>query len=371
MDENKYHSYNLGNLPKGCQYCVKGKKMVIFITGLCGMNCYYCPISDYKKENDVIFANEWEISSFDDLIEEANLTEARGAGITGGDPLVKLSRCVEYIVNLKKKFGSKFHIHLYTPTRLVNEDKLKKLFDAGLDEIRFHLSLDSEEEWKRIELALNYSWDVGVEIPLVPGKKDVLLKMVDYLEGKVKFLNLNELELSDTNAQSLEENGFVSKDGLSYGVKDSVELGLELLEYSKNKNLDVHLCTCRLKDDVQLRNRIMIRAKNVALPVDKITSEGTLIRGCVYLDEIKPGFGYRKKLAKVNKIDILPKLEKLKNEIISKHNIKNVYLDDVKYRLFVAPQNLKRICKKLSGCVCAIVEEYPTRDAMELEVEFL
>ena len=369
--ETKFQSYKQGDLPKGCQYCVKGKKMVVFITGLCGKGCYYCPISDYKKDNDVVFANEWEISSFNDVIKEAELTEARGAGITGGDPLVKVTRCVDYIVNLKKRFGSKFHIHLYTPTRLVNEEKLKRLYDSGLDEIRFHLDLDSDSEWNRIELATSYDWDVGVEIPLVPGKEDMIKKMIDYLEGKVKFLNLNELELSDTNAQSFDGKGFVSKDGISYGVKNSVEMGLELLSYAEGKSLDIHLCTCTLKDNVQLRNRIMIRAKNVALPVDKITSEGTLIRGCIYLEDLKPTFSYRKKLAKVNKEKVLKELETLREEIISKYNIKNVYVDPIKFRLFIAPQNLKRISKKLNNYACAIVEEYPTHDGMEIEVEFI
>ena len=58
------------------------------------------------------------------LLEEARLTRACGAGITGGDPLMDLDRCVDYITLLKKEFGKRFHIHLYTPLKLVSMSRL-------------------------------------------------------------------------------------------------------------------------------------------------------------------------------------------------------------------------------------------------------
>ena len=96
MQRNKYRSYNKGSLPKGCQYCVKGEKLVIFITGKCPRSCYFCPVSDQKYQNDVQFANERPVKDFNDIIEEAREMDALGAGITGGDPLEKLERTCEY-----------------------------------------------------------------------------------------------------------------------------------------------------------------------------------------------------------------------------------------------------------------------------------
>ena len=63
--KTKYHSYKTGKLAKGCQLCVKGRKSVLFSTGLCPRNCFFCPISDKKKNNDVIFINELKINELD------------------------------------------------------------------------------------------------------------------------------------------------------------------------------------------------------------------------------------------------------------------------------------------------------------------
>ena len=191
MKQNKYYSYNKGPLPKGCQYCVKGEKLVIFITGVCPRHCNFCPVSDQKYQEDVIFANERKVTDFNDLLKEAEAMQAQGAGITGGDPLAKLERTLEYIKKLKEKFGKEFHLHLYTSLNLVNQETLKQLFSAGLDEIRFHLDLDNDKLWDKLELAKQFSWDVGVELPLVPGKD--YKKLIDYVKDKIDFLNLNEL----------------------------------------------------------------------------------------------------------------------------------------------------------------------------------
>ena len=186
--KNKFYSYNLGKLPKGCAYCVKGEKLVLFATGLCPRHCYFCPVSDEKYQKDVVFANELRVGNFEDILTEAKAMDAKGAGITSGDPLVKLNRTASYIKKLKKYFGKNFHIHLYTSLNLVAEKTLKKLYLAGLDEIRFHLDLDSKKLWKKLEIAKKFNWDIWVELPLIPTKEKELKEVVDYVYDKVDFL---------------------------------------------------------------------------------------------------------------------------------------------------------------------------------------
>lgn len=400
VKENKYYSYNLGLLPKGCQFCVKGEKLVVFLTGLCPRRCYFCPVSDDKFLKDVSFANERRINSADDnsvndntftnehsadgLIKEAALMKARGAGITGGDPLMKLERTIGFIEKLKKEFGREFHIHLYTSLNLVNLECLKKLHEAGLDEIRFHLDLDSEKLWGRLKLARKFDWDIGVEIPVIPGKD--IKKLIDFICDKVDFLNLNELEVADNKQNELLQKGFKVKDELSYAVEGSLEYGLELMEYVKKKYapekeyplkypLKVHLCTAKLKDAVQLTERIKRESEGAARKFDVINEEGLLARGALYLPELKPDFGYRERLKQACKLDYIIRLRPLLSKIKKKFNLKDdeIYLDEEKPRILLS----KKLAQKKKnyflnlGLIPAVVVEYPTADQLEIEVEFV
>ena len=377
--KNQYHSCHLGDLPKGCQYCVQGQKLVLFVTGICPRNCAFCPVSDQKYQQDVSYANERKVFSFQDVLAEAKLMDAKGAGITGGDPLAKLERTLEYIKSLKKEFGSEFHIHLYTSLNLVTEKTLQQLFQAGLDEIRFHLDLDDQKLWDKLKLALNYIWDVGVEVPSIPSKKEELKTLIDFIEktnnqtetNQIKFLNLNELETADTEHYKL---NLETKDQLSYAIKGSLELGLELLNYvqAKNLSLNVHLCTAKLKDKIQLSERIKREAKGTKHSFDFVDQEGMLTRGALYLPELKPGFEYRKKLEQNNDA-ILDQLELSLTKIKKKFPKEEFYLDTSKPRILCS----RKLAKKKKnffinlGLIPAIVIEYPTADQLEIEVEFL
>jgi len=304
-----YYSWRTGDLAKGCRHCVKGEKLVLFITGLCSRRCDFCPVSDKKLYKDVTYANEMQTTNIKQIIQEAKLCSAEGAGITGGDPLIKIQNTCSAIRKLKKEFGKDFHIHLYAPLKLLNAKKLKKLHSAGLDEIRFHPDFEKPSEWNKLNLAKDYDWDVGVEIPVIPGKEKSILGLIYYIKDKVDFLNLNELELAD-NAAWREKKNIKCKDELSYAIKGSDELAKKLLETCANIGLRTHYCTCKLKDKVQLAKRIKRRAQNIKQKFDIVTNEGMIIRGAVYLPELKPGFSYHDKLNKLN--DKLKKEEKRK-----------------------------------------------------------
>lgn len=377
MHPNQHHSYNLKHLPKGCQYCVKGEKLVVFVTGICPRHCHFCPVSDEKYQKDVIFANERKLKDTDDLIAEAEMMQAKGAGITGGDPLSRLDRTCEYIKKLKERFRKEFHIHLYTSLELVNENTLKKLHDSGLDEIRFHLDLEDKKLWERIKLSKKFFWDVGVEVPLIPEKENVLQEMIDYLQDKVDFVNFNELEVADNAQNTLLEKGAETKDQFSYAVKDSIETGLRLLEYSERKkyHLPLHACTAKLKDSVQLANRIKRESERARHPFDLVNEEGILTRGALYFEDMRPDFGYRKRLHEANKEEYLQRLLPLLEQIKKKLRLKDqeIFLDKEKPRILLS----KRLTIKKKnyffslGLRPAIVMEYPTTDQLEVEVEFL
>ena len=50
------------------------------------------------------------------------------------------------------------------------------------------------------------------------------------------FLNLNELEISDNNANKLLQKGYVCKDNISYAIKGSEKMALKLLKYCQTSS---------------------------------------------------------------------------------------------------------------------------------------
>jgi pyruvate formate-lyase activating enzyme-like uncharacterized protein len=183
----------------------------------------------------------------------------------------------------------------------------------------------------------------GIEIPCIPNKD--LKKLIEFAKNYVEFFNLNELEYADATHNKLAELGYETKDEFSYGVKGSEETALKIL--NEFPDLKIHYCTTRLKDSVQMMNRIKLRAKNAKRSFDILTTDGTLIRG-----SIKGNENLEEMHKKVSKY--------FDNEI-----------DPLKNRLLCAKNNVKKFSSKLKqiGYKLEIVEELATYDQFEIESE--
>ncbi|MBW6517429.1 MAG: radical SAM protein [ANME-2 cluster archaeon] len=275
-DSGSFYNY----LPTGCTFCRDGAKMVLFVTGLCHRDCFYCPISEEKRQNDVTFANERPVLSDEDILCEARSMRAQGTGITGGEPLLMLERVLGYIRLLKGEFGPGHHIHLYTAD-IPSRETLGQLHSAGLDEIRFHPDMDT---WDRleggdyaasIEEAKKVGMDVGIEIPSLPGAQHV----ADFALEHDIFINLNELEVSLTNLQAMDQQGFSTVNDEGCAVAGSRENAQAIVENCSG--LHVHFCSSSFKDRVQLRKRLLRTAQTIAREFDEVTPDGTLLYGVV------------------------------------------------------------------------------------------
>jgi pyruvate formate-lyase activating enzyme-like uncharacterized protein len=265
-------------LSRGCKLCQEGAKMVLFVTGLCPKNCFYCPLSDERRGKDIVFANERVVRNDEDLLEEAELMNALGTGITGGEPLLEVEKVIHYIRLLKTHFGREHHIHLYTslaPERHV----LEKLADAGLDEIRFH---PAQANWGKLkdseyEIALitakELGLEAGIEVPSLEGAE----KVAAFVNETDTFLNLNELEFSDNNSEALLKKGFFLESDTSNAAAESCKYAEKACSVGKK----VHFCSSTYKDSVQLRKRFQRIAKNTAREFDEVTEDGTLIYGVI------------------------------------------------------------------------------------------
>lgn len=337
-----YASYCTNQLPEGCKFCVKGRKLVLFITGICSRNCFYCSLSERRKNIDKVWANERECRSEKDAIAEAIASHASGAGITGGDPLIVLPRTLRYAKALKKKFGKKFHIHIYLPTLLATKDKLKKL-SKYVDEVRFHpefLKKDIEDEVEKIKLASLF-WkkqNIGIELPMFPGRIKETFEMIKEASPFISFVNLNELEISDTNFNYIIKHYKMNKDG--YTAKGSKEAGLKILKLCERAKLklNVHFCTAETKNFFQYQNRIKLR-------------------------EIMP-YGFRTKSGSVIYFAIYGNVQKLAREL---KKFKKIYVDKKNKRVIIAENIVPRLMA--SGHKIERVEELPTWDAVVIEKE--
>jgi hypothetical protein len=337
MKKTKYASYLLGNLPRGCKLCVKGEKSVIFVTGLCSRNCFYCPLSDLRKNKDVSYANERKFSDLSQLIKEVKLSNSKGCSLTGGDPLLKINKTLLLAKTLKKEFGKKFHIHIYLSTKLVNEDNLKEL-SRYIDEVRFHPNLQSsfDSEIKKISLAEKY-WklkNIGIELPMFPNQTKQIFNFIKKVAPYISFVNLNELEVGEFSEKAMIRKYKTNKDG--YTVKSSIKDGEKLIKKIKREKikLNVHLCTAELKNWHQYKNRLK---KHKIFPFSKKTSDGTIIYFATPDEKIK--------------------------QLLKSYD----YLEDnIKKQIIINPKKLNKIKNKF---LIKRIEEYPTYDREEVEVE--
>ena len=334
-----------GTLADGCVMCAEGSKMVLFVTGKCTTGCSYCPVSAERMGKDVIYANEAHVNDFSEIIDEAESMDAKGTGITGGDPLLDMDRTLKIIHLLKDRFGREHHIHLYTST--LDPEKVKLLAGAGLDEIRFH---PPAETWCSIsetplpEIMKIENISIGLEIPALPDKKNDMLALIkDASELGVHFININELEFSESNWNMMERFGYELKDDLSSAVLGSEQIALECVFAS---SVPIHFCSSVFKDSVQLRRRLIRRAEHTAKPYDIITEDGTILKGLLYTDDIE------------NTMDLLKNEYDVPDELM--------FPDPEKKRLEVAAWILEEIASELPyGCY--ISEQYPTADGLEVE----
>jgi len=349
LEERPVGGFALGTISRGCRQCTDGAKMVLFVTGLCSFHCFYCPVSDEKMYTDVTFADEKRVTRDEDVLEEARAIRATGAGITGGDPLDAVDRTCRYVRLLKKEFGPRFHIHLYTMS--TDPEKIRQLADAGLDEIRFHVPPGL---WGRASqsgfvaasrLARSLGVTVGLEVPLIPEREADLMKLIEWAEAEgLPFVNLNEMEFSDANFARMRIRGYEMKHELSHGVKGADPVALRILE--RPWKTTVHYCTSGYKDGWQLRARIKRRAEHVARPWDVVTDDGTLVKGIVEGSN----------------------LEGLMADLSRRYRVPMdlMGLDGAKKRLEIAPWILEAIAPHLDR-PSFVVEEYPTADALEVE----
>ncbi len=247
--------------------------MVLFLTGECSRDCWYCPLSRERKGKDIVFANDTQVKELDEIVKVAEMMGALGTGITGGEALLKVDRLKIAAGLLKTNFGKSYYIHLYTGI-IPLESALNQLIGL-IDEIRLHPPADL---WADI-MDTTYpsliceirkkGFSIGIEVPSIPSIRKLLplLPLVD-------FFNINELEWGDQNADEMRSRGFSFVNRTHNAIEGSLEWSKEFLSDSK-----VNFCSSSFKDSVQLRNRLIRVAERTRRLFDTVTDDGTILYG--------------------------------------------------------------------------------------------
>ncbi len=331
---------------------------MVFITGECERGCWYCPVSPERKGRDVMYANERPVRGERDLLEEAEIMDAKGASLTGGDITLRLDRCEEVVTTLKGEFGEDFHVHAYVPAESVSREALDRLSEAGLDELRIHPSFNEDINERAARLASEYDWDAGFEMPAIPGREDWIVEVARLSERHgLDFLNVNELEFTESNAEELKVRGFkrVSED--SDAVQGSEETAIRgLARAAKEVSITLHYCPSVVKDSVQLRERLKRTALNVAEEHEMVDEDGLIVRG-----EIRVKSGDPEDVARVL-TEILEVPEEWVRVRTDRVEVKPVVLEEL--------ADLLDDIAEAAGCEleAVIVREYPTWDRTVVEV---
>lgn len=230
-----------GSLAPGCEICVAGVWSCLFINERCNTRCFYCPAP--QEMTSVPMTNSVPFPRTDEYLEYLARFAFRGVSISGGEPLLTLDRTLRFIRAVKRRFAG-HHVWLYTNGTLLEPDIVKRLRDAGLDEIRFGIGATSYH-LDRVQLAVGAIRHVTVEIPAVPEDHERLEQtLVRMASLGVSHLNLHQLRLTRHNFSKLVDRGYTFIHGDNASVLESELTALRLMEHALDAGIELPVNYC-------------------------------------------------------------------------------------------------------------------------------
>ena len=158
---------------KGCYSCLCGSGLsTIRKTNKCNAKCDFCYYYGALDCQPTIPEGMWEIGGtrfyekdIDMLISICN--RPSGVAYAYLEPFLEIDK---YYGIIEKFHKAGIYQHLYTNGIAATEESIKKLGDAGLNELRFNLGATncSKKVIENIRTAKKYISAVGIETPMTP-----------------------------------------------------------------------------------------------------------------------------------------------------------------------------------------------------------
>ena len=280
-DSLGYLAYMNGELTPGCKACLSNRLKYIRTTTECTRNCKFC--YHYKTETVKLTKDQYRTSNdrfFDErdikLIILSNRDKLDSVGWLYYEPLMEIDKMLGIM-----KFASdlKLHQFIYTNGDLANEKNLKKLEDAGLNEIRFNLAASncSDRVIKHMKMARKMFEYVCIESPMFKSFVDTFIgKREEILDTGFDHFHCAELQLRPNTVKEWVHEGsyYRYREGYVSPIV-SRNLTYDLFNLATKEKWDVvmHDCSNEVKfyrGVMQTNNGSMYRATSInSIPLDK------------------------------------------------------------------------------------------------------
>ncbi len=238
------------HFPTGCKSCLLGTGLsAIRKTNKCNIQCKFC--YNYGELHRIAPIGEgmWEIGGTKFYERDIDLLLTMGNKPTGIsyvylEPFMEIEK---YYGIIRKFADAGIHQHMYTNGLLCTEENLRRLGEAGLNELRFNLGASNcaDKVIEAISIAKKYIPQVGVETPMtreflasfLPKKEKLLATGLD-------FINCAELHLNPNNLQNyMGENMYMCRQGyLSPIVSHEITFKIMKMAAEENWPVAVHDC---------------------------------------------------------------------------------------------------------------------------------
>ena len=253
------------------------------------------------------------------------------------------------------------NIYAYDPTQAPELVAIFDNKDIVLVSIRtppYNQIISYTKEKDSIPVLVEFLAETGVEIPAIPFQFSKIKALIRYLEKiGAKFLNLNEFEITESNAKYLKMFGYSLKENTIAAVHGSEKFALKILNWARPLNLNIHYCPIGYKDGIQLKKRYLRRAKNIALPYEIISDEGLLVKGIIFKENVK-----------------INDLERFRALIIHQFRLDEslITINHELKRLEISIKYLKKIKKELKkrNFIAGIIEELPLSGKNRIQMTF-
>jgi len=264
-----------GDLSPGCRLCVQGLWSCLFITGRCNGRCFFCPAE--QQADDPPMTNGLVFPRPEGYLEYLELTGYRGVGLSGGEPLLAPGTTLEYLSAIKQRFGGDIYVWLYTNGTLADDETLRRLAEAGLDEIRFDIAATGYD-LARARAAVRVIKRVTVEIPAIPEDVPRMKRLLPLMrDAGINYLNLHQLRLTPFNAKRLASRGYTFVPGQCSSVLESELAALELLRCSaEDIGLAVNYCSFVYRSRFQAAAARTRSAELIKKGFESLTQTGLL-----------------------------------------------------------------------------------------------